>query len=137
MAAGPGGHDAVEHVDAPAHRLDDVVRGAHPHEIAGLFLRHVRLDRLDHAQHHVLGLADGEPADGIPFQVQGREFLRALDAQPLHRSALNDAEHGFAGLFAESHPAALGPAQRQAHGLLGHLIGTRQLHAFVELHLDI
>jgi hypothetical protein len=50
---------------------------------------------------------------------------------------MDDAEHGFARLLAESGPAALGPAQRQLHRFLdGGAVG-RQPHAFVELHLDI
>ena len=132
-----GRHHAIEHVDPAAHRLDDIVRRADAHEIARLRLRQVRFDRFDHAQHDILRFADRQPADRVALQVERRERRRALDPKRLDRAALHDAEHRLAGLFAERDPAAFGPAQGQAHGLLGHFVRAWQLHAFVELHLDV
>ena len=52
-------------------------------------------------------------------------------------AALHDAEQRPPRLVAERDAAALGPAQRQAHGVLDRLVGGGQPHAFVELHLDV
>jgi hypothetical protein len=97
----------------------------------------MRLHGLDHAQHHVLGLADRQAPDGVALEVEVHELPRALDPQALHRPALDDAEHRLPGLLPEGDAAALGPAQGQAHGALGLLVRAGQLHALVELHLDV
>src|SRR5919112_1203315 len=137
VAAGPGRHDAVEHVDAAPDRLDDVVGRADSHEVARLVARQMRLRRLDHPQHDVLRLPDGEAADRVTLEVERHELARALDAQALDGAPLNDAEQRPPRLLTEGDAAALGPPQAQTHRLLYEVVGGRQPHALVKLHLDV
>ena len=137
MAPGPGGHDAVEHVDPATYRLQQIVRGADAHKIARLLAGQMGLHRLDHVEHDILRLAHRQPADGVAGKVHGGQGLGALHPQPMHRPALHDAEDRPAIAPGEGLLGALGPAQGQAHGPLGLRVRTGQLHAFVELHLDV
>ena len=130
-------HDAIEHVDAARDALQDVVGRADAHEVAWLCGRQVRLDRLDHREHHVLWLADREAADGEAVEIHLRERLRALDAQRPVVAALHNAEDRPALAFPKRPARTLGPAQRQAHRALLIVARGRQADAFVELHLDV
>ena len=71
------------------------------------------------------------------MEIHVRQRPRALNAQRFVGAALHDAEGGMADAAAKGFPRAFGPAQRQAHGALRLLVRGRQLHAFVELHLDV
>src|ERR1700694_1348501 len=57
---------AVEHVDACADRLDDVLGCAHAHQIAGFLGRHPRHHVADDSCALLLGCAYGQSADGVP-----------------------------------------------------------------------
>src|SRR3546814_6943516 len=48
-----GGHDAIEHVHAPAYALDQIFGRAHAHQVAGCFRRQARRYMSPDA-HHVL-----------------------------------------------------------------------------------
>ncbi|GJE17963.1 hypothetical protein AIGOOFII_2684 [Methylobacterium marchantiae] len=137
VAAGAGRHDAVEHVDAAHHRAHQVVGRADAHEVARLGGGQMRFHRLDHPEHHLLRLAHREAADGVALEVEIGERPGALHSQVGQVAALDDAEHRLARLLAEPDPAALGPAQGQAHGALDGAALGREAHAFVELHLDV
>ena len=84
--------DAVEHVDAACHRLDDVLGCADPHEIARPLGRERGGHGLDDAQHHLLRLAHGQPADGITVKAHLGENTSALCAQSQIVTALHDGE---------------------------------------------
>src|SRR6202167_3136889 len=58
------GHHAIEHVDAAAHRLQDVLGPSHAHEVARLVRGHQRQQRVQHLLAFRFGLADREAADG-------------------------------------------------------------------------
>ena len=91
----------------------------------------------DHVEHDRLRLSDRQPSDGVAVKADLDERACARRAERLLRAALNDAEDRPARLFAERSLRALRPAQGEAHRALGLLGRARQLHAFVELHLDI
>lgn len=50
----------------PRHGFQQIVRRAHPHEVARLGDGQVGFHRLDHGQHDLLRLAHREAADGVP-----------------------------------------------------------------------
>ncbi len=117
---------------------DDVVRRADAHQIARAIGGQDRRHRLDHAQHHLLRLADGEAADRIALEADIDEAARRFHAQLGIIAALHDAEQRPARrLRLEGALGALRPAQREPQRA-GDLLGRRrQAHAFVELHLDV
>ncbi len=59
-----GRHDAVEHVDAAPHRLDEVLRPADAHEVARLGRGHVRHQLVENQIAFRFAFPDGQPADG-------------------------------------------------------------------------
>ena len=97
----------------------------------------MRDDRLDHREHVGLRFADRKPADGVSVKAHGDQRPGAFDPERRLDAALHDAEQGPARLLAKGRLGPLRPAQRQAHGALRLLCRARQLHAFVELHLDV
>ena len=114
-----------------------IVRRADAHQIARPLRRQMRDARLDHGQHHLLRLADGEAAERIAVEAHVDQRLGARAAQRRACAALDDAEERMAGLRAERDLASLRPAQRKPHGALDLGLRRRQLHTFVELHLDV
>ena len=120
VTAVAGGHDAVEHVDAALDGLEEVLRGAHAHEVAGAVLGKDGIDDLDHLVHHLGGLAHGQAADGAAFGFLGGDVFGALLAEVLILAALDDGEEclvvpveGF-GLV-EALQATVEPTMRKFH----------------------
>ena len=64
-----GRQHAVEHVDAARNGADDVGGITGAHEISRLILGQRRHRRLQGAQHQLLSLADGKPADGVTIEA--------------------------------------------------------------------
>src|SRR5690606_37017443 len=114
-----GRHDAVEHVHAPRHRLDQVLGPAHPHQVARAVFGQLRHGVFEHGVALGLGLADGQAADGVAVEADRLEPLGRTRAQVAVDAALDDAEQGgvvaLVGLV-----RALRPAQRQLHRALHH-----------------
>ncbi len=81
MAAGSRRQHAVEHVDAARHRFENVLRRADTHEIARVIGGEMRNGVLDGLQHQLLAFADRQSTDGIAFEPDGFQALRALAAQ--------------------------------------------------------
>ena len=109
-----------------------------PHEVVRAIGGQQRHRLLDHRQHHLLRLADCEPADGVALEFHRGHHPRAFRPQRRHVAALHDAEQGTAWLGEfEGALGAFGPAQRQAHRPLDLCRLGRQTHAFVELHGDV
>ena len=136
VAGHAGGQHAVEHVHAPQHALDQAVRGAHAHQVAGLALGHVGHHLLQHVVHDLLGLAHGQAADAEARQVQPGHLPGALDAQVAVERPLHDAEQCLV-LPGPGLHAALQPAQRAVHGVLGPGIVAGIGRALVKLHHDV
>ena len=130
------GHYAVEHVDTPAHALDQVGRRPHAHQVTRLALGHVRLQAVEHGQHRVLGLTDRQTADGVTIETDIHQPLQRLTAQIVIHTALHDAEQRR-GVVPMRVPAAPRPAQGQLHGLRRLLAAGRIRRAVVEDHDDI
>ena len=78
------------------HGLDDVRRGAHPHEVARLPGRHPRQRVLEDAEPVGLRLAHRQAADRQSVEADADEPVQGLAAQGLVHAALDDAEDGGA-----------------------------------------
>ena len=128
--------DAVEHVDAALHALDEAVRRADAHEVARLVLRQKRCRVLEHLVHELLRLADREAADRVARQVHRRRLTGAPLTQLLVHTALHDAEEA---LIRGRHRllAALEPADRALRRFLGIVVVGRIRHALIEGHDDV
>ena len=79
-----GRHDAVEHVDAAAYRLQDVLRPAHAHQITRLPGRHLRGQVGDHAVAFILRFTDRQAAHREPFEADGLERRERFQPQSAH-----------------------------------------------------
>ena len=150
VAGVAGRHDAVEHVDAAPHGLDDVGRRADAHQVPRLPERQGRGHALHDFVHHLVRFAHAEAADGVAREVERHELARAFEPQIREHAALHDAELRLAGIGrretvdggavpqrVEPRPAARRPAggerQRGGDGLLG----RRMRRALVEHHRDV
>ena len=136
VACHPGGIDAVKHVNAPGHALNQMIRGAHPHEVAGLVLGQVSRGILQHLIHEFLGLTYRKSAHSIAGEVKGRHFLGVPLTQVLVHAPLNNAEKPLMGSCHGS-LATLGPAQGALRGALGILIVRRIRHTFIKGHDNV
>ncbi len=137
VTTGTGRHHAVEHVDAARHRFQNIVRRTDAHQVTRLFGGQHRQRDVEHAQHHILRLADRKTADSVTLEIKLPQPFGGANAQIRLVAALHNAEHGLAGLFTEGDAATLRPAQRHFHGALDFLALGRQRDAFIELHLDV
>lgn len=99
-------------------RLQDIVRGADAHKVAWFVGRQDRASHVEHIEHHLLRLTDGEAAYRIALEVELVERRRRAFTQLGDIAALNDAKHRLARLVAEGDLAALGPAQRHLHAAI-------------------
>ena len=106
----------VKHVDPAADSLEQVLGGAHSHEVARPVLGQQGNHVVEHGMHLFFGLSDAQPADGIPRQVEPGQKACALPAQLGVDPTLDNAKQGLvsAGL---RFPAAFRPAMRALHGL--------------------
>ena len=136
VAGVAGGHHAVEHINAVAHRMNDVGGGAHPHQIAGRGLRQLRAEILHHLPHLLLRLPHRQPADGIAGEAnipQSRQ--RGLPKIAKHRP-LHDAEQS-GGMVGVSLLATGGPTHREFHRGTGPPLIRRIGRALIKSHNHI
>src|SRR3984957_9196721 len=128
--------DAVEHVDAAMHSLEQIASRADAHQIP----RFVRRQQLAYRRRAVLalrcGFADGETADGVPVERQLCDGTRALDAQVHETRALHDTEKGLRGIAARLE-TALRPAVRELHRIARDRMLDSRGHAMIEHHHDV
>ena len=143
VAGVAGGHDAVEHVHAREHAVDQVFGCAHAHQITRLARRQLRCNVSEHSPHVFFGLAHTQAADGVAGQIQCGQADQRLVAQALEHAALNDAEQRIRVLAALKFiQTATRPTQaefhRRARLCFGgqHALGVIR-RAFVELHDDV
>ena len=91
-AAGPRRQHAVHHIHPPLHRADDVTGLADPHQIARAILGQKARRIVQHAEHRLLPLAHGQPANRIAVKADAPQRLGGFLAQfPVH-PALHDPE---------------------------------------------
>ena len=104
--------DAVEHVHAPVHRLENVEWRAHAHEVARLVLW--QKARRERARVLALAfpLADRKPSDRESVETHLRQAQRAFAPQPGKQRPLHDPEHRLRRIPARRE-AARRPAPRQ------------------------
>ena len=74
----PGGQHAVKDVDAPRHTVDQILRRAHAHQVAGFVARQNRVQHIQGGDHVGLALAHGQAADGVAGQIKLRQEFGAL-----------------------------------------------------------
>ena len=91
VAGMPSRHDAVEHIHAQRHALDQIGRRSDSHEIPGFVLRQVRLDLIDDFIHEGLWLADRQTADRVSREIRRDQPLGALPSQILVSATLHDS----------------------------------------------
>ena len=126
VAGGAGGKDAVHHVDAVPHRLQDVLRRAHPHQVARPVRRQLFRGQGQQVAEHLEAFPHRQAADGQAGEVQLRGALRALAPQGRKEVALHDPEQlaarplGLPGL--PGRQAAPRPGQGPLHRLAGLLL---------------
>ena len=137
MPAGAAGQDAVEHVHAAPHGLDQVDRLADPHEIAWAVDRQHVGGKVQHLTHRRMPLADGQAAEGVAVEADLLQPVRGLATQVFIGRALLDAEQGLGLARAEGGLGPDRPAGRQLHTLAGAPFLCGPGHALVQLHGDI
>ena len=128
--------DAVEHVDATMHGLEQISRRADAHQIARTILRQQFGDDGGAVLALACPLAHGQAADRETIERHLRDRPCALRAQIRIACPLHDAEQGLRRIAARIQ-AALGPAVRQMHGLLGDTALNGRRHALIENHHDV
>jgi len=112
IACMPGRHHTIEHIDAAADRLDDVLRPAHTHEISGLGLRHMRHELLENLLTLRFRFPHCQAADRKAGKSNLLERRQRFQPQFGVYPPLNDAEQGSRRLI----PVVLTKApQRPAH----------------------
>ncbi|MNH06159.1 hypothetical protein D3C79_655180 [compost metagenome] len=138
VAGVAGRHHAIEHVDAAAHPFHQILRLAHPHQVARLVGRDLRADVIQDAVHVFLGLTHRQTADRIAVEADLQQTVEGDIPQRLVDGALNDAEQGvLVAQCIKLLAGALGPAQGHLHGLARLFVGRRIGRALVEDHHDV
>ena len=110
-----GREHAVEEVHPPPDRLHDVLRGPHPHEVAGRARRHVGREPVEHLEALLHRLAHREPADRVAVEPDGAKAGQRLGAKVRPRPALHDAEEG-GGAVPVGGARPVRPPEGAAHG---------------------
>ena len=137
-----GGHDAIEHVDAPLDRLQDIDGRADTHQVARLVFGQYLVDDLDHLVHLFGRLTYGEAADRVPVGPFAGHLLGRLDTKILVDTTLHDGEEAlriaiFGIRLVETLEATVEPALRQAQRLLRVVVVGVARATLVEGHDDV
>src|SRR6266478_1826418 len=95
MARGPRRQDAIHHIDAEAGVLDNFLRRADAHYVAGLVGGKMFQRGFDEFAGAVARLADAETADGIAGEANLDGAFGGFFSQFQVHTALDDAEEGL------------------------------------------
>jgi len=87
--------------------------------------------------HLGLGLAHGQPANGIALKADFNEPCSTYFSQLLIYATLHNAKISVPRLLAKCLARSRRPAQGKLHGLLGLFLRVRIFEALVELHLNV
>jgi hypothetical protein len=98
VAGVTGRKDAVEHVDASGHALDQVLWRPRPHQVPGLLDWEPTGCFGDDLIHEVDRLTDAQPADGIALETDGLCCVDALVPKIGKDSTLHDAKLRLTGI---------------------------------------
>ena len=137
-----GRHDAIEHVDAPLNRLQDIDGRTDTHQVARLVFGQHLVDDLDHLVHLFGRLTYGEAADRVPVGPFAGHVLGRLDTKILVDTTLHDGEEAlriaiFGLRLVETLEATVEPALRQAQRLLCVVVVGVARATLVEGHDDV
>src|SRR6188472_801601 len=145
----PRRHDTVEHVDAPGHALDEVLRGPGSHEVARAIDRKPRGGLPGDLIHQVDRFANAESANRVPFEPDGDGRISTGVPQILEDTPLDDAELCLPGIayrdtgsasrpqFHEPLAATGCPADRSLHRRGRRFARGRIREALVEDHGNV
>ena len=133
---------AVKEVHASVHRLQNIGRRSHAHQVRRLVFRQIRHRLIQNPVHLLVALANRQTAKGIPVQIHGRDGLRVGNPDILERTALVDAKQqlvlvdGVRQGVESCHlrPAPLQPSGGSVHGSLHILSRGRMRRALVKGH---
>ncbi len=128
---------AIEHVDPQCHGADHIGRQPRSHQIARRSGGQVGQGGAQRLQHHLLALADGEAADGVAVETDGRQRLGRFLAQIGIHTALDNAEQPVPRPRREGVLGARGPGHGEPHGDRRLVLGCREGGAFVQHHGDV
>src|SRR5262249_15407351 len=127
---------AVEHIDTGLDHLEDPLGVADSHEVAGLLRRKERRYPVGRLEHRAPVLADREPADRLPVDVELAQLLDAARPDVAVDAALVDRDpelsFGAAGVALAS-----GPLGRAPHGILKFGVRDAGRGHLVEAHRDV
>jgi len=105
---------AVEHVDASANPLHEILRKSDTHEITGPVGRQLIVHDVEHGVHVGLRLADGEPANAVAWPVAFRlDCAGCFSSYDRVDTPLDNGEKGLLGRLAVPEPFKLGPTTPQ------------------------
>ena len=113
IARMPGRHHAIEHVDASAHRFDDVLRPPHAHEVPRFAVRHLREQCIQNLVAFCFGLPHRQTADREAAKSDLLQGRKRFEPQRRINTALHDAEQRSRRLAGVVRAKS---AQRPAHG---------------------
>src|SRR5262249_39620079 len=88
-------HYAIEHIHAARHRLDQVFRRSHSHQVSGLVGGNLCRNKLCNVIHLLLLFADAEPPDGVALKPDLDQVIEAFGSQVFEDASLIDAEKGW------------------------------------------
>lgn len=141
------GHDAIEHIHAASHAIDQVLGRAHAHQVARLVRGQTMWGVGHDVAHQFFGFTHGDAAHGITWEVHLNKRGQRFFAQVFEHAALHDAKQRIGVL----QPLKLRfgsrrPAQAHFHGFTRLGLGRYRTRAalalpirraFVELHDDV
>ncbi len=133
-----GGHDAVKHVDALPHGVDQIFWRAHAHQIAGFVVGQFGGGVGQNALHVVFGFAHRKAANRVTVKTDFRQALQGHVAQIFIHAALHNAKQAVGvAQFVKGVAGPAGPAHGHFHGQTGFVMGGGVRGAFVKNHDNV
>lgn len=140
VAAAASGEDAIHHVHTLRNKIEDLLRLADAHEVAGLVGGEGGGDVASDFAACFVGLADSEAADGVAGKIESHQRGCIFEAKVQIGPALDDGEEHLAGFVAEL-VEVISAADSPVEGARGSILGERAISgsfdALVEDHDDV
>src|SRR5213595_1732715 len=92
VARSARGEHAIHHVDAKRDIIGDLLRAAHPHQVARTILGQQYSDFSSHFASRFMWFADRQAANRVPRKLEFEKLTGARAPQICKRRALHDAE---------------------------------------------
>ncbi len=138
-------HHAVEEINAPCHRFNDIAGRTDAHEIPRFLLRRIIRQHIQNVIHRLRRLAHRKAANGNARHRHIPKLLHVPDPKIVVGAALVDTKEYLTGIHrirqliqpVQLLDAPFQPPLSPFHGILHVLSGGRILHAFVKGHGNI